>query len=172
MRCKSDVRAIALLLFLPAFAVAAPAPCTAPEYRQFDFWVGHWTVRDAGGEMAGSNRISLEERGCVLIEAWQGAQGGTGRSYNYFDPAAGMWRQNWISPGVLIDIAGGMVGGSMALEGHIVYTAKAQRRPFRGTWTALPDGRVRQFFEEKRGDEGWQPWFEGFYEKSRVDKGE
>ena len=25
---------------LPSPAPAGPAPCTAPEYRQFDFWIG------------------------------------------------------------------------------------------------------------------------------------
>ena len=32
-----------------------------------------------------------------------------------------------------------------------------------GTWTALPDGRVRQYFEEARSPGTWTPWFEGFY---------
>jgi hypothetical protein len=36
--------------------------------------------------------------------------------------------------------------------------------PFRGLWTPLPDGRVRQFFEQSNdGGETWVPWFEGFY---------
>ena len=39
-------------------------------------------------------------------------------------------------------------------------------RPFRGRWTPLPDGRVRQYFEELTPDKKWQPWFEGFYAKA------
>lgn len=47
-------------------------------------------------------------------------------------------------------------------------------RPFRSRWTPLPDGRVRQFFEElisdniseAAGEEKWQAWFEGFYAKA------
>jgi hypothetical protein len=36
--------------------------------------------------------------------------------------------------------------------------------PFRGRWTPIADGRVRQFFEEQQENE-WQRWFEGFYSK-------
>ena len=28
------------------FALLLAAPCTAPEFRQFDFWVGDWDTYD------------------------------------------------------------------------------------------------------------------------------
>ena len=39
-----------------------------------------------------------------------------------------------------------------------------QRQPFRGTWTPLEDGVVRQHFEQS-GDDGatWTTWFDGYY---------
>jgi hypothetical protein len=145
-------------------------PCNYdPRFREFDFWVGEWEVTTADGAVAGTNRISREELGCTLIERWSGASGGTGTSLNYFDPVSGNWVQHWVGVGVIIDIAGGLRDGSMRLSGHVHYIGNGQTKPFRGTWTALDDGRVRQFFEESQDEgESWQTWFEGFY--SRTDK--
>lgn len=138
------------------------APCGDAPYRAFDFWVGTWQVTGPRGEMAGRNVIEAREGGCVLVEHWHGVQGGSGMSVNFYDPAAGQWRQVWTSPQSQIDIRGNLEGGSMRLEGTIVYLQDGTSKPFRGTWTALPDGRVRQVFEESDGID-WKPWFEGFY---------
>ncbi len=167
MKCNGFVWLGAAMLWCVGAAAAEPA-CEGAEYRQFDFWLGSWHVHMADGRKAGENRISREEQGCVLVERWQGIEGGTGRSYNFYDPVAAAWRQVWVSPGAIIDISGGFSQGAMVLEGHIVYTGSGERRAFRGTWTPLADGRVRQYFEEVRDDAGWQPWFEGFYSRQAA----
>lgn len=147
-----------------ALAQAPPEPaCPGLEYRGFDFWLGSWEVRLADGTLAGHNEIASDQGGCVLIERWAGAKGSTGSSQSYYDVAAGEWRQVWISPGVQIDIRGAAGVDEMVLEGTISYVATAETFPFRGRWTLLEDGRVRQFFEEAREPGQWQPWFEGFY---------
>ena len=152
-----------LALFSCSALAAGENPCTAEAYRQFDFWRGHWEVA-AGGKPAGHNRITSEHNGCLLSERWKSVQGGTGSSMNFYDPARGQWRQVWVSAGTIIDIAGGLDAGSMVLEGTITDLASGEQLPFKGVWTPLEDGRVRQFFEEYR-DAGWKPWFEGFYTK-------
>ena len=109
---------VVLACFLcPATALAADesAPCSAPEFRAFDFWAGNWRVTDADGTHVGDNTITSEETGCVLVERWRSARGGTGQSLNFFDPARGKWRQLWISPGSRIEIEGGVVGDYMIL---------------------------------------------------------
>jgi hypothetical protein len=74
------------------------------------------------------------------------------------------------SGGTLIEMRGGLVDGSMALEGNIQYLGQGRTNAFRGKWTLLKDGRVRQYFEESADDgKTWLPWFEGFY--SRRDTG-
>jgi tetratricopeptide (TPR) repeat protein len=141
-------------------------PCEYDQrYRQFDFWIGDWEVFMADGRRAGSNSISKSESGCLLLESWSGASGGSGTSMNFFDAKQGQWVQVWVSgDATLIDIRGGMDEGSMVLTGTIQDAANPDGAPFRGTWTLLDDGRVRQFFEQgSAAEDVWTPWFEGFY---------
>ena len=144
-------------------SVAAESPCAAAQHRQFDFWIGRWLV-EVGDELAGRNQIVSLHGGCLLMENWTSVNGATGSSMNFYDPNLQQWRQIWVSGGTVIDIAGGLEDTSMRLTGTITYLAEGTSLPFRGIWTPLVDGRVRQFFEEQR--EGrWQVWFEGFYRK-------
>lgn len=149
---------------LSSAAEKPPEPCQTEAYRAFDFWLGRWTVVLPDGERAGSNHIEASPDGCFLTESWVGAAGGAGFSMNFYEPGIDRWRQLWVSPGSLIEISGGLESGSMVLTGEIRYRRTGEARPFRGRWTPLADGRVRQFFEEKV-DGKWQPWFEGFYAK-------
>ncbi len=103
----------------------------------------------------------------MLIEEWQSATGGSGMSINYFDKAAGEWVQVWNdASGSQIDIRGGMTDEGMLLQGTIHSVATGTSLPFRGLWSPLPDGRVRQYFEQADdGGSTWTPWFEGFYSR-------
>ncbi|MBU2677053.1 MAG: hypothetical protein KJP16_08200 [Gammaproteobacteria bacterium] len=140
-------------------------------FSAFDFWVGAWDVHVADGGFAGSNEITRSERGCVLIENWQGAGGGTGTSINYPDKITGEWVQIWnAANGGQINIRGGMTDDGMLLAGTIHYVASGTTAAFRGLWTPLPDGRVRQFFEQSADDgKTWSPWFEGFYTRKPAE---
>ncbi len=113
----------AALMFAAAPAMAqGQKPCTDPVFDDFDFWVGDWDVTGAGGTVAGTNSITKEEYGCLLVERWTGAGGITGQSYNFVDLASGKWRQVWVSAGATIDYSGGLDDkGRMALDGVIGY---------------------------------------------------
>lgn len=144
-------------------------PCEHDErFGRFDFWVGTWDVHVADGRLAGHNRIEKDQRGCVLIEHWESVRGGGGMSINYFDAARDEWVQVWNdASGNQIDIRGGMTEDGMRLTGRIHYVATGQTADFRGLWTPLDDGRVRQFFEQSNDDgTTWTPWFEGFYTRA------
>jgi len=147
-------------------------PCEHDElFSAFDFWIGEWDVHVAGGALAGSNMIERAQRGCVLIENWSSASGGTGMSINYVDKTSGEWVQTWNGAGgSQINIRGGMTDDGMLLTGTIHYVANDTTAPIRGLWTPLPDGRVRQFFEQSSDDGAtWTPWFEGFYTRRRAE---
>lgn len=148
----------------PASEPAKPGPCDAGAYRQFDFWAGNWVVRHVSGPEVGRNSIQPEQRGCALVERWTSADGNTGLSLNFYDPTARAWRQHWISPGIVLDMRGGLVDGAMVLEGPLQYVKEGRTTLLRGTWSQLPDGRVRQHFVEST-DQGqtWKDWFDGYY---------
>ena len=152
---------------LPAQAADAP-PCERGPFRQFDFWLGDWEVRDASGKLAGYNRITSEQRGCVIIERWESVSGVGGMSMNYYEPQSGKWKQNWVSPGAILEMSGGMQGSSLVMEVPLQNLVKGGTSILRGTWSRLPDGRLRQYFEEsKDGGKTWQEWFDGYYQQKK-----
>jgi hypothetical protein len=88
--------------------------CTAPEARQFDFWIGEWrinqTILQADGswlELAATTNVTPSLNGCALIEHWQGkvlffwegmkeAEPLLGLSVRSFDPKTGKWFIYWM----------------------------------------------------------------------------
>lgn len=156
-----------------AQAVPQKFPCEhREEFNQFDFWLGEWDVHVANGTFAGKNKIEKTQAGCALVENWVGASGNPGMSLNFFDIASEKWVQVWSSAtGTQIDIRGGLTEDGMLLEGQINYVGNGTSAPFRGLWTLMPDGRVRQFFEQSNdGGETWAPWFEGFYTRTIAEQ--
>lgn len=91
-----------------ARTATTPRPdCTSAPFRQFDFWVGDWVVTSRRGDTVGTNRVTLEEDGCIVHEHWKGSKGGTGQSFNYFDRQDARWHQIWIdNAGSVLNLAG------------------------------------------------------------------
>jgi hypothetical protein len=147
-----------------ATAQTAPPPCSAPEHRQFDFWIGTWDVYAPDGKLAGHNRIERIEGGCGLQENWTGAAGGTGRSLNAFSTTDRFWHQFWVgSGGGVLDLAGTFSESTMTLRGT--------SRPSSGgtvenrvSFTKNADGTVRQLWDVSRdGGKTWTVTFDGKY---------
>ena len=59
---------ISLMINLPAMGQAA---CQSEHYRQFDFWIGEWTVTTPDGKLAGHNSITQGHNGCTLREHYK-----------------------------------------------------------------------------------------------------
>jgi hypothetical protein len=148
--------------------VAAPPRCDTAPYRQFDFWAGDWDVTSAGdGSAAGTNNVTLTLDGCVLQEHWRGAGGSEGTSFNIWDRADARWHQVWVdNHGTRLDLAGGLRDGSMVLEGPERKGPRGGTVRDRITWTPMPDGRVRQHWEQTRdGGATWTTVFDGLYKR-------
>lgn len=147
-----------------------PDPCAAPEYRQFDFWVGTWDVTNPQGQRAGENTIRKTMNGCVLHESWRGAGGLVGESFNTWDRTRGVWHQTWVdASGTLLLIEGGLREGAMVLEGQTA-GQEGQKAFQRITWSIVdgnPD-RVRQLWESST-DDGvtWTVVFDGLYQRRK-----
>ena len=146
-----------------------PPSCEGENYRAFDFWLGEWSVTSTDGTFLGNNSITSAENGCLILENWTSATGGTGQSYNYVDPGSGLWRQVWVSQAATIDYEGGPTqDGGIRLQGAITYRNGAVF-PFWGERTPQEDGTVKQYFEQMDPETNeWSPWFLGIY--TRVEK--
>lgn len=169
MRNAAIVFALATVL-----PVGAAAACDAPEYRQFDFWLGDWDVvapPDApdAGTLKGRNTIERVADGCALAEHWRGASGLDGRSLNGWDAVHGVWRQFWIGgDGVVLQLAGGLRDGSMVMSGTLPGRDGAQQQQ-RIRWTPNPDGSVEQRWDTSDDDGAtWNASFVGLYRKSEA----
>lgn len=141
-----------------------PAPCSSPEHRQFDFWLGDWEVRGPAGKIAGHNTITSTHNGCVLLESWKGNGGVTGSSFNVYDAERRKWRQTWVdSTGGVLDLEGTLADGRMVLASAPAPKSGAISRI---TWERLPDGRVRQLWETSPdGGATWKVAFDGYYSR-------
>lgn len=141
-----------------------PQPCKVAEYRQFDFWIGDWEVRDPDGEVVGNNTIKPILDGCALKESWRGVGESRGFSFNTYDRVAGQWHQTWVDAnGLLLRLDGGLEDGSMVLRGEMP-TPEGSTALTRITWTPKDNGNVRQHWTASQdGGETWETVFDGLY---------
>jgi hypothetical protein len=158
----------AAVLCCAAALASEPKPkagCHHDDARQFDFWIGRWRVTQAG-KPAGNNHIEKILDGCALLENWTGAQGGSGKSLNFFDRDDGLWHQTWIDgSGGALQLSGRFERGAMRLAGERPATDAQLRTRHRITWTPLPGGRLRQLWESApAGEDRWTVQFDGLYE--------
>jgi len=150
----------------PAFKAVLDATiaCRTPPYRQFDFWVGEWEVRDPADNVVGRNRVTLEQGGCLIVENWESARGGqTGSSFNYYDVRDRKWHQLYIdnsgNAGAFPPLAGELKDGRMVL------LSDEKTSPVsRWTWYAVTPDRVRQMAEQSTdGQKTWQTTWDSYY---------
>ena len=162
-----------------ALAVAAPAlaskpppmstvPCSAPVYRQFDFWVGSWVVTNPAGLQIGTNHIDKVLGGCALQEHWVGSGRSRGTSLNVYDARHHVWHQTWVdNDGWLLVLEGGLENGSMVLSGTSV-DRSGKTVLNRITWTPRDADHVRQLWQVSTDDgKHWKTVFDGLYTRSK-----
>jgi hypothetical protein len=145
----------------------APPACAADVHHAFDYWIGSWVVRDSSGTEVGRNMITPVSQGCALLEEWESAGGGSGRSLNFVERATGEWRQVWIGgDGGSLDLRGGLVDGVMVLSGE--RASQTGTRHDRVSWIPRDGGIVEQLWESSTdGGATWSVAFQGFYEPGR-----
>ena len=92
-------------------------PCAyTAENRQFDFWVGEWSVTTTQGAVpAGDSKIELILEDCVVQENWKSQNSPySGKSYNMYNQALKRWEQYWVdNVGGNIFFYGGLKDGVM-----------------------------------------------------------
>jgi len=78
-----------------AIALIGLLLCTAPEYHQFDFWIGDWDVSDFDqpNKIVARARVSRILDGCALQEDYKDTGGLEGRSISIYDASRKVWQQ-------------------------------------------------------------------------------
>lgn len=143
-------------------------PCKFDErHRSLDFWVGDWdVVQAANGMRIGGNRITIASGGCAIHERWTSRNGSVGESLNFFDAAAGVWRQIWVAQGgSIIRYEGTVKDGAMHYAGDAIGPGGA-RSLQRVVLAPQPDGRVRHTVQSSSDDgRTWTVAFDAWYVK-------
>ena len=167
-----------LPIAITALPGAAQSPCVGPAYELLDFWVGRWdvfaedTMRLPPGtdrtKRIGTNVIEKTLGGCALFEHWTDASGGTGKSLFYYHPAAGTWKQVWVSGSGRVkekQVVEAQAANAVRFQGEL--RIDGRRVLDRTTLTLRADGSVRQHIEES-SDDGriWKTTFDAIYRKS------
>jgi hypothetical protein len=117
-----------------AAAQSSPPPCTQPEQKQFDFWIGNWDLTWPGNNpneiVHGTNNIKRVMDGCVVEENFSGGHSThlRGMSVSLFDARAGKWKQTWVdNEDGYLDFIGEFKDGQMILGREAV--GPGGRRP-------------------------------------------
>jgi hypothetical protein len=145
------------------------APCESPEYRQFDFWIGEWTVQNPQGKAAGTSVITRVLNDCAIHEEWHSAASAfAGNSYNIYDRATKTWHQTWVdNSGLLLQLEGEFKDGKMVLVGERPGTDGTTVLN-RITWHAVAPDSVRQVWDNSAdGGKTWEGQFDGLYVRKR-----
>jgi hypothetical protein len=106
----------------PQSGAKTQQPCSEPEQKQLDFWIGSWDLTWPGntaGEVAhGTNNIARMLDGCVVQENFSGgdAMPLRGLSVSLFNTRSGKWQQTWVdNQGAYLDFVGEFKDGQMIL---------------------------------------------------------
>ena len=173
---KSKLGVFCFFIFLMCKYGALPASpsvndhpsCSAPEYKQFDFWVGDWDAFEAGSA-APAARVQVDRLldGCVLREQYQGADGHQGQSLSIYDNSRKVWHQSWFTNrGELLVIEGTFQSGEMVLTGAD-RTADGKKRQVRGIWKPGAGGVRETAIASTDGGKTWKPWFDLMFRPHR-----
>ncbi len=154
---------VALLAGFPASA-AQPAKsgyCTAPEYRQFDFWIGDWDAFDVGNPAKAVARVRVDRilDGCVIREDYQDTDGKKGQSFSIYDASRKVWHRDWVTNrGQLLLLDGKFQAGEMVLSA--VDRSGGKQELVRGVWKADSSGVRETGVTSADVGKTWKPWFD------------
>lgn len=148
--------------FYSAGRLVPTVPCTAPEDRAFDFWIGSWNVSVGSPRtVIATSEITMEPGGCAILEHYTDFGGTIGRSVNLRD-ANGMWHQTYVdNKGFRI----GLTGSATGVNTITMLDAPGSTMFQRWSWIAEPGGTVRQVADAtgNGGSTFGAPFWDGLY---------
>ncbi|HEV8538079.1 MAG TPA: hypothetical protein VGR15_04055 [Bacteroidota bacterium] len=163
------IASVAIAMFFHTWRDAGVAqsrsPCKSlPEFRQLDFWVGEWDVRDTSGAVIGTSKIQLIEDDCAILENYKGKSGYSGKSLNIYNTASGKWKQFWVdNRGGVLEFEGQKIGRELRFLGESK-DSNGSSVLEKLTFYDLDGADVRQVWEQSRDvGKSWKVVFDGLY---------
>ena len=164
---------VAAVALASAQEASPPPPCSAPEYRQLDFWVGEWELEyDRGDGTTGSatNSITKDEFGsCVIVERFAMPTGYSGASYSIYDRGKKQWRQMWVdnNGGTFTLVGGPAEGQPHRFELRTVEPTGPTQLLRRMIWEDVEPDRLVWRWQSLQGDGSWKDeWVLNYRRKS------
>ena len=116
----------------------------------------------------GTNSVQKIVDGCIIQENWTDTQGGSGKSFNYYNATTGKWYQRWVgSRGGVLELAGEYKDGALRYEG-VTIGKNGKKTLERLTFFNLGQERVRQYWEQSSDDgKTWNAVFDGTYVRKK-----
>jgi len=144
---------------------AASVKCTAPGYRQFDFWLGDWDVFETDSSMSARAHVELIAGSCAVHELYEQNDGLIGDSILSFDPVRKVWQQTWVTNGgTLMVLSGAFKDGAVTLEGEY-HSSTGKNLPHRITWKVESSGVRESAVMSKDAGKTWEPAFDVLFKK-------
>lgn len=144
----------------------AQPPCASPRMNEFDFWVGDWSLT-WGDSGQGSNSITRDYDGCVIIERFNGSPSIAlrGMSVSTVSPETGNWHQTWVdNSGAYLDFVGGLRGERMVLQRDGSRQGKGVKH--RMVWYNISDDSLDWNWEQSTDDgQTWNVLWHIYYER-------
>ena len=158
---------ITMLCIVSLNAQTKSCNCCTEQHKQFDFWVGEWTVTNPDGSAAGTNTIVKIQDNCILQENWKSANGNfKGTSNNFYNHKTKQWEQIWVdNQGQSLHLKGNRIGNQMILQTDEETNIEGKLFYHRVTWTLNADGTVRQYWEIITNSTEVTVAFDGLYQK-------
>lgn len=142
---------------LVAAASKNDLPCRSrSENRQFDFWLGDWTVATTQEQSTvGLSHIESAIGDCAIWENWTslGDSGYMGKSYNVYNAEQQRWEQFWVdNQAGMIHFIGNLSAGVMDFRTAAIPQPDGKPLQRRLRFFSLPTGQVRQLSEGSTDD--------------------
>lgn len=149
-----------------SFAQSSQVPCSAPEFSQFDFWIGEWDLTWSD-TMHASNSISKVYNDCVIQEKFDGSKDAqfSGMSVTTYDVRNKMWKQTWVDDqGSYLDFTGNLVGDSMIMSRSYVQNDSTYYQ--RMIWYEIKENSFTWNWEKSSDNQkSWQLAWQIFYRR-------
>jgi hypothetical protein len=143
-------------------------PCAfSEEFRAFDFWIGEWTVTQAG-QFTGDSSIQLILDKCVIFENYTGKGGYSGKSFNLFNPVTRKWYQLYVdNSAMVLQLEGQFKDGALEFHGETPQ-ADGSKVLESLVFRQLEGGRISQVWRQSSdGGKTWNQVFDGVYTRKK-----